>query len=58
MFESISNKFQIHSNFDRSKQDFPELKNFEIKYRFEGFERNTFPYRNLFKFEMDFKRKK
>jgi hypothetical protein len=42
-----SNKFEFKfyscSNFDQSKKDLPELRNFEIKYGFEGFkERRTF----------------
>jgi hypothetical protein len=38
-----------------SKQDFLELKKFEIKYNFEGFDgRNNFHYRNFFIVEMDF----
>jgi hypothetical protein len=50
-----SNYIQILSNFDRSKNDFPELKNFEIKYGREGFEeRNSFLHRNFFIFEMKF----
>jgi hypothetical protein len=47
--------FQIHSKFHLSKLGLPELKIFEIKYGFEGFEeRNNFLYRNFFKFEVDF----
>jgi hypothetical protein len=42
----------------RSKQDFPELGNFEIKYGWKAFEiRNNFPYRNLLGLEMDFELK-
>jgi hypothetical protein len=60
-FESIQrsnlnlNKFQIHLNFDRSKQDLPKLKKIEIKYDFEGFEeRNNLRHRNFFKSEVEF----
>jgi hypothetical protein len=43
------------SNMIWSKKDLPELKKFEIKYGFEGFEeRNNFLYRNIFRFEVDF----
>jgi hypothetical protein len=51
-----SNEIQILSNFDRSKKDFTELKNFEIKYGCDGFkERNNFIHRNFFRFVMDVK---
>jgi hypothetical protein len=56
-FDSISNfkRIQILSSFDRSKNDFPELKKFEIKYDREGFEeRNNFLHRKFFRFEMKF----
>jgi hypothetical protein len=37
------------------KKDLLEPRKFEIKYCFEGLdERNNFPYRNLFRFEVDF----
>jgi hypothetical protein len=44
--------FQIHSKFARSKSALLELKFFKIKCGFK--ERNNFPYRNFFKFELDF----
>jgi hypothetical protein len=51
----VSNQIQIHSNFDRSKHDFPKLKKFEIKYGFQGFdERNNFIHKNVFRFKVDF----
>jgi hypothetical protein len=56
-FDSISNfiRIQILSSFDRSKNDFPELEKFEIKYDREGFEeRNNFLHRKFFRFEMKF----
>jgi hypothetical protein len=42
----------------QSKQDLPELGEFEIKYgwRLLGM-RNNFPYRNFLRFEMDFELK-
>jgi hypothetical protein len=43
------------SNLICSKQDIPELENFEIKFGFEWFEeRNNVLYRNLFRFKVDF----
>jgi hypothetical protein len=59
-FDSISNfkRIQILSIFDRSKNDFFELKNFEIKYGHEGFEEmNNFLHRNFFRFKMKFELK-
>jgi hypothetical protein len=42
----------------RSKEGLPELKQIQVKYGCEGFEvRNTFPYRNVLIFEMDFELK-
>jgi hypothetical protein len=53
---SNSNGFKLYSNFDRSRNDLPELENFEIKYGFEGFEeRNNFLHRNFSRFRMYFK---
>jgi hypothetical protein len=53
-FQSDSNYIQICSNFDRSKKEFPELEQFEIKYGCEGFEeRNNFLHSNFYRFEMD-----
>jgi hypothetical protein len=52
----IEFKFNTRSNFLWPKQDIPEIKKFEIKYVFEGFdERNNFLHRNFSRFEMDFK---
>jgi hypothetical protein len=52
------NSYQAHSNFILSKHDLPKLKNFEIKYGFEGFdERNNFLRMNFSRFELDFKLK-
>jgi hypothetical protein len=57
-FQTDSNHIQILLNFNGSKKYPSELKKFEIKYFFEGFdERNNFLHRNLFRFEMDFKLK-
>jgi hypothetical protein len=40
------------------KNDFPELKNFEIKYGHEGLqERDSFLHRNFFRFKMKFELK-
>jgi hypothetical protein len=47
-------KIQSHSNFDRSKNDLPELQKFEIKYDFKDLEKmNNFIHRNFFIFERD-----
>jgi hypothetical protein len=52
MFLMNSNPNQTHSNFIRSKQDLPKLKNFEIEYGCQGFDvRNNFSYRNFLIFE-------
>jgi hypothetical protein len=49
-------KFKCNSNFDPIKKDLPALKNFEIKYGYEGFEeRNNFLHRNFSRFRTDFK---
>jgi hypothetical protein len=60
-FKTVSNNFKLfltHSNLIRSKHDLLELKNFEIKYGFEGFnENNNFPYRNFLRFEINFELK-
>jgi hypothetical protein len=46
---------QILSNFDQSKKDLLELKNFKLKYGFEGFDkRNNFSYWNFISNSMDF----
>jgi hypothetical protein len=43
-------------NYIWSKLDLPKVKQFEIKYDFEGFEeRDNFMHSNFFRFEMDFK---
>jgi hypothetical protein len=48
-------QFQINSNLFCSKHDLHELKFFEIKYGFEGFDRrNNFPYRKFSRFKVDF----
>jgi hypothetical protein len=55
-FDSNSNfnQIQIHSNFDHSKKDLPELNFFKMKYGCEGFEEmNNFLHRNFFRFEID-----
>jgi hypothetical protein len=53
-----SNYILILSSFDWSKNDFPDLKKFEMKYGHEGFEeRNNFLYWNFFMFEMKFELK-
>jgi hypothetical protein len=45
------NSKQTYSDFVCSKQDLPEVENFEIKYSFEGFEEmNNFLQRNFFRF--------
>jgi hypothetical protein len=42
----------------RSKEGLPELKQIQVKYGCEGFEvRNTFAYRNVLIFGMDFELK-
>jgi hypothetical protein len=47
---------QIRSNLVRINISLPEIKNFEIKYGFEGFDEvNNFIHRNFSRFEMDFK---
>jgi hypothetical protein len=52
------NSNQTRSNFILSKHDLPKLKNFEIKYGFEGFdERNNSLPTNFSRFKMDFKLK-
>jgi hypothetical protein len=52
------NWFQIPSNFDYFKHDFPWLQKFETKYGWKVFEiRNNFPYRDFLRFEMDFELK-
>jgi hypothetical protein len=52
------NSNQTRSNFILSKLDLHNLKKFETKYCFEGFdERNNFLHRNLSRFEMDLKLK-
>jgi uncharacterized protein YfbU (UPF0304 family) len=54
----VSNNFksiQTNSNLFQFKQDLPEVKIFERKYGFEGFDEwNNFPYINFLRFEMDF----
>jgi hypothetical protein len=51
---NIFKRFQKSFNFHLSKKDIPELKKFEIKYGFEGFDgRNNFLYRNFFRFKVD-----
>jgi hypothetical protein len=56
--QTKSNSIQIIPNFDWPKKDLPGLKQFEIKYGFEGCEeRNNFLYRNFFIFEMGFELK-
>jgi hypothetical protein len=51
-----SNKIQILPNIDQAKKNLFVIQQFEIKYGFKDFdERNNFPYRNFFRFEMDFK---
>jgi hypothetical protein len=43
------------SNFDRSKNDLPGLRQIEISYGFEDFEeRNNFLHRNVLGYELDF----
>jgi hypothetical protein len=55
MIQTDLNSTQTLPNLVSSKQDVPELENFEIKYCFEGFnERNKFPCRNFYRFEVDF----
>jgi hypothetical protein len=54
--QTVLNKIQIHSSYDRSKKDLPGLKKFRIKYGIEGFEeRNNFLHRNFFIFKVDLK---
>jgi hypothetical protein len=49
---------QIYFNLVRIKISLSELKNFEIKYGCELFDkRNNFPYNNLLRFRMDFELK-
>jgi hypothetical protein len=38
LIQMILNSFQTNSNLIRSKQDLPELENFEIKYGFKEFD--------------------
>jgi hypothetical protein len=52
--QTNSNGIQFLPNFDQSKKNLFERKFFEIKYGCEGFEeRNNFPHRNFFIFEME-----
>jgi hypothetical protein len=50
-FQNYSNEFQLIWSEDR----LPVLENFQVKYRFEGFEeRNNFLHRNFFRFKLYF----
>jgi hypothetical protein len=57
--KSSSNRFKTdpnYSNFDRLKNDFPELKQFKLKYGFDDLKKmNNFLHRSFFRFGMDFK---
>jgi hypothetical protein len=52
---NASNKFQIASNFARLEKYFPGLRKIEMKYGQKSLEiRINFPYRNFYRFEMEF----
>jgi hypothetical protein len=54
LIQTRSNIYKKISNLVQSKKDLSKLKQFEIKYNFEGFnERNNFPYMNSLRLEMD-----
>jgi hypothetical protein len=54
----IEFKFKTRLNFLWSKQELPEVENFEINYGCEWFkERNNFLHKNFFSFEIDFELK-
>jgi SLT domain-containing protein len=54
-FQTVSNIIQTHSNLIGFKKNLPKLKKFKIKYGFKEFdERNSFPYRNFSRFEIEF----